>query len=215
VYRISSLRVECRVDGVVMVMPVTTLSVSRLLDVCAQSSSTTSSPYVSSSLASSAALSSAIFCVRNSLTSFCMSLSDKESADRYATRSDVVGGENKAGSEEVKVCEEVGEVYVAVREDILCGLVVDGFVLCVVLVSPWYWEDVSKVGGVHPSGARWRTAPGSINQRRMASRLNVSSSYDPTSTFTCLYNIALYTTPRAGHGRTNIKTSFISFVLFR
>lgn len=39
---------------------------------------------------------------------------------RYAIRSVVDGGDASAGSSEVKVCdEEVGDVYVAVREGIL------------------------------------------------------------------------------------------------
>ena len=77
----------------------------------AQSSSTTSSPYVSSSFASSAALSSAIFCVRNSLISFCMFLSDEESSARYATRSAVDGEKDSAESSAVKDRDdEVGEV---------------------------------------------------------------------------------------------------------
>lgn len=39
---------------------------------------------------------------------------------RYATRSVVEGGDGSVGSSEVKVCgEEVGDVYVAVREGML------------------------------------------------------------------------------------------------
>jgi len=92
-------------------IPVVCMLYSSLSCARAQSSSTTSSPYVSSSFASSAALSSAIFCVRNSLTSFCMVLNDETSSARYATRSAVDGGEDGAESSAVKDHDdEVGEV---------------------------------------------------------------------------------------------------------
>ena len=79
-----------------------------------QSSSTTSSPYISSSFASVSALSSAIFCVRKALMSPCRVLSDDCRAARYATRSGVDGVGESAGSDEEKTCGEdegtVGEV---------------------------------------------------------------------------------------------------------
>ena len=54
------------------------------------------------------------------MTSFWRVRRDDEREVRYATRSVVEGGDGSAGSSEVKVCgEEVGDVYVAVREGML------------------------------------------------------------------------------------------------
>jgi hypothetical protein len=79
-----------------------------------QSSSATSSPYVSSSFASSPllapiALSSSIFCVKNMLRSLCRVLSDDWSSARYATRSCVGDAEGRAGSDEEKTSGDEGE----------------------------------------------------------------------------------------------------------
>jgi hypothetical protein len=95
-----------------------------IIELIVQSSSTTSSPYVSSAFASlaPAALSSSIFCVRKVLISPWRVLSEDWSAARYATRSCVDGGVESAGSAAVKVWGDVtlGDVYVAARDDIVC-----------------------------------------------------------------------------------------------